>query len=310
MAILPLFGSLPQGIRQALASNNYPVEFDMLTDNFLASPTARRLRFTTNILVDPGNSNYESTQLDLSLDEWQQSARRWLDHLKTNQKEYFLPWKRLYDTHMFGSNALTRPWAELMFYDSKLRECCKPIGENEPFWGYSNLWTMAEAYSESVERKKMEQRTAKMMEEQIGQAVRRDTQQGPSTAKQHYAYKPTTTQTQDQNSTSQSLITYPSQATAGSGPYSFQDKHRLTWCFRCACEEHQPEDCQASTTRSGRRLASKKGDDGHFSLLDGTRFCYSYNNPGGCKSKGKCVKGEHVCGTCGSTSHGARTCTA
>jgi hypothetical protein len=28
MAVLPLFGSLPQGIRQALASNKYPFEFD------------------------------------------------------------------------------------------------------------------------------------------------------------------------------------------------------------------------------------------------------------------------------------------
>jgi hypothetical protein len=46
-----------------------------------------------------------------------------------NQKDYYLPWKQLYDTHMFGSNA----WAELVFYDSKLRESCTPIGENEPF---------------------------------------------------------------------------------------------------------------------------------------------------------------------------------
>jgi hypothetical protein len=64
-----------------------------------------------NIPMDPRNANYESTQLDLSLDEWQQSARRWLDPLKTNQKAYSLPWKRLYETHMFGSNTLTRPWA-------------------------------------------------------------------------------------------------------------------------------------------------------------------------------------------------------
>jgi hypothetical protein len=114
IAILPLFGNLPQGIRQAVTSNNYPVEFDRLTDSFLASPAARRLRFTTNILVDPGNPNYESTQLDLSLDEQQQNAHRWLDNFKTNQKESFLLWKRLYDTHMFGSNTVTRPWAKLV----------------------------------------------------------------------------------------------------------------------------------------------------------------------------------------------------
>lgn len=286
------------------------MEFDRLTDNFLASPAARRLRFTTNILVDPGNSSYESTQLELSLDEWQQSARRWLDHLKTNQKEYHLPWKQLYDTHMFGSNALTRPWAELLFYDAKLRECCKPIGENEPFWGYANLWTMAEAYSASIERKKLEQRTTKMMDDRIGQAVRQYSQQGSSSSKQNSFYKPPVAQTQDQGNTSQNLITYPSQATVGSNTQSFQERRRFIWCFRCACDKHHPEDCQATTTRTGHRLASQKGDDGHFTLLNGLRFCYSYNNPGGCKSKGKCVKGEHVCGTCGSAGHGARTCTA
>lgn len=207
---------------------------------------------------------------------------------------------------MFGSNALTRPWAELVFYDSKLRECCKPIGENPPSWGYANLWTMAEAYSESVERKKMEQRAAKMMDERIGQAVRQYTQQGPSTSKPN-TYKPSASQSQDQGNANQGLITYSSQATAGNSSRSFQDRRRLTWCFRCACDEHQPEECQATETRTGRRLASKKGEDGHFTLFDGTRFCYSYNNPAGCKSRGKCIKGEHVCGTCGSTGHGART---
>jgi hypothetical protein len=205
---------------------------------------------------------------------------------------------------MFGSNALTRPWAELVFYDSKLRKCCKPIGENEPFWGYTNLWTMAEAYSASLERKKLEQHTAKMMDERIGQAVRQYTQQAPSTSKQANYYKPST-QSQDQG-----LITYSFPATAGSASRSFQDRRRVTWCFRCASDEHQPEDCQATETRAGRRLASKKGEDGHFILFDGTRFCYSYNNPSGCKSKGKCVKGEHICGTCGSTRHGARSCAA
>jgi hypothetical protein len=52
-----------------LASNGYPVEIGRLTDTFLASPAARRPRFTTNIVVDPGNSSYESSQLDLTLDE-------------------------------------------------------------------------------------------------------------------------------------------------------------------------------------------------------------------------------------------------
>jgi hypothetical protein len=153
---------------------------------------------------------------------------------------------------------------------------------------------MAEAYSESLERKELEQRTTKMMDERIGQAVRQYTQQGSSTSKQNNYYKPSTGQSQDQGNTNQGLITYSSQATAGSSSRSFQDKRRLTWCFRCACDEHQPEECQATETRAGRRLASKKGGDGHFTLFDGTRFCYSYNNPGGCKSKGKCIKEPHL----------------
>jgi hypothetical protein len=80
---------------------------------------------------------------------------------------------------MLGSNALTRPWAELLFYDSKLRECFKLIGENEP----KSLRTMAEAHSELLERKNLKQCTAKMMDEQIGQAARQYTQQGPSSLK-------------------------------------------------------------------------------------------------------------------------------
>jgi hypothetical protein len=191
---------------------------------------------------------------------------------------------------MFGSNALTRPWAELVFYDSKLRECCKPIGENPPSWGYANSWTMAEAHSEAVERKKMEQHAAKMMDERIGQAVRQYSQQGSSASKLTTYYKPAVTQTQDQGNTSQNLITYPTQATAGNSTQSFQDRRRVIWCFRCTCNEHQTEDCHATTTRSGRRVALKKGDDGHFSLLDGTRFCYSYNKPGGANPEGNASK--------------------
>jgi hypothetical protein len=169
---------------------------------------------------------------------------------------------------------------------------------------------MAEAYSASLERKKLEHRTARMMDERIGQAVRQYTQQVPSTSKQTNYYKLPTGQSQDQGNASQGLITYSSQATAGSSSRSSPDRRRVTWCFRCASNEHQPKDCHTTETRAGRRLASKKGEDGYFTLFDGTRFCYSHNNPGGCKSKGNCVKGEHVCGTCSSTSHGARSCAA
>jgi hypothetical protein len=51
------------------------------------------------------------------------------------------------------------------------------------FLGHANLWTMAEAYLESLERKESEQHTAQMMDEQIGQAVHQYTQQGPSSSK-------------------------------------------------------------------------------------------------------------------------------
>ena len=132
----------------------------------------------------------------------------------------------------------------------------------------------------------MEQRAAKMMDNRIGQAIRQYTQQGPSTSKQANYYKPSIGQSQDQGNASQGLITYSSQATAGSSSRSFQDRRSVTWCFRCASDEHQPEDCQATETCAGRRLASKKGDDGHFTLFDGTPSCYSYDNPGGCNPKG------------------------
>jgi hypothetical protein len=125
---------------------------------------------------------------------------------------------------MFGSNVLTRPWTELVFYDSKLRECCEPIGENEHFWGYTNLRTMVEACSALLERKKLEHRTTRMMDERIGQAVRQYTQQS-----------------QDQGNASQDLITYSSQATAGNSSRSFQDRRHVTWCFAAPPTNTNPQ---------------------------------------------------------------------
>jgi hypothetical protein len=161
-----------------------------------------------NILVDPRNSNRECTQLDLYLDEWQQSVCRWPDHLKTNQKESFLPWKHLF-LRLETSRVLQAHWRE------------------RTLWEYTNLWTMAEAYPESLERKKLEQRTTKMMDEHIGQAVRQYTPQAPSSSKQNNFYKPTVAQAQDKGNTSQNLVAYPSQTMAGNSSYSFQDRCRL-----------------------------------------------------------------------------------
>jgi hypothetical protein len=49
--------------------------------------------------------------------------------------------------------------------------------ERTNLWGYANLWMIAEVYSESLDRKKLEQYTAKTMDERIGQTVRQYTQQ-------------------------------------------------------------------------------------------------------------------------------------
>jgi hypothetical protein len=91
---------------------------------------------------------------------------------------------------------------------------------------------MEEAYSESLERKRLEQRIAEMMDEHIGLTVCQYAQQAPSYSKQNSFYKPAVTQAQDQGNASQNLITHSSQMTAGSSSYFFLDKYHLTRCFR------------------------------------------------------------------------------
>jgi len=84
-------------------------------------------------------------------------------------------------------------------------------------------------------------------------------------------------------------------------------------CYRCGENGHIVKNCTAKTTTAGKRCAEKSNLGGRMSSAlaapNGATFCFGFASSSACKFNNHCSN-YHGCSICGSTKHGAASCTS
>ena len=297
---ISMINSLPPAMRAALQAATHAVEFDKLTDDYVLSDACRRLQYRHGVLVDPQNAAADSRQSFLSETEYHEAARRWLQALKLYHPEVFPTWKNLYNKQWFGSDVPSRPFDERREYDMLLRATARPVGQGKPAWHYQNLWTQAERIVAKRNTDAMNKK-ARALETEIAD-VRR---WANSMANASQATAPAAASSSFRPSDGDS----PAKRIAGGQGFRGTRKERPPFCYVCGSDTHTSFQCDATRKTVGSRGAifiRKEGSDWIIPGVsdDRKRFCYSWNLPGGCRTRG-CNRGQHICSLCGSSAHGA-----
>jgi hypothetical protein len=295
-----MINSLPPAMRAALQSASSPVEFDKLTDDFVISDACRRLQFKYGVLSDPQNPSADSRQSFLSETEYLEACRRWLQALKLYHEDIYPIWKQLYDGVWFGSEIPTRPFDERKEYDILLRATALPVGRGKPAWHYANLWAQTERI---VAKRKTDEAANKTnaLEAQLAEVKR--------IAAAAAVASTTGSSSRPSNNDSSSK-----KATTGQG-FRGSSKEKQAFCFACGSNSHTAAQCDATRKAVGNRgnlFIRKEGSDWIIPGVtqDRKRICYPWNLPAGCRFPRSCGKGQHICSLCGSSSHGAPSCSA
>lgn len=298
-----LINSLPHALREALKELTYPVEFDRLTDAFVVSTGARRLKLKHGVLSDPQNPNADSLQHTLNPVEWGEAGSRWLEAIQSFHSYCYKQWKQVYDANMFGSGAKSRSFEERREYDILLRAIAVPVGNVRPSWKYRNLWTQAErivaARRADEERRKDEATSAELAELKRLVSVRSN---------------------QSQSRSFQGSPSQPRQFQAGQADEPRNETNtsgKKIFCYVCGSSLHTSFRCSAIKKVVGSKgdvFVRREGRDwvrpGLFRNEKEKRFCYPFNLHGGCRYNGVCDRGVHLCSLCGDFGHSATTCSA
>jgi hypothetical protein len=302
-----MINSLPPAMRAALQSATHAVEFDKLTDDFVISDACRRLQFRHGVLVDPQHPAADSRESFLSETQYHEACCRWLQALQLYHPDDFPIWKRLYNKEWFGSDVPSRPFDQRKEYDILLRATARPVGEGVPAWHYPNLWDRAELI---VAKRKSDAMNKKAiaLESEIAD-VRRLAQNLASSSKN--ASSSTTTAAVPLPNF---LEGEPSSKKGGGGQgFRGKGKEKSTFCYVCGSNLHSSFQCTATSKAVGTRgdiFIRRDGADWFIGAGDDRRrFCYAWNLPGGCRIR-ECNRGQHVCSLCGSSGHGAPSCSA
>jgi hypothetical protein len=297
-----MINSLPPAMRAALQAAASAVEFDKLTDDYVLSDACRRLVYRYSVLSDPQNPTADSRQSFLSEPEYHQSCRRWLQALKLYHADVYPTWKRLYDKNWFGSQIPSRSFEERKEYDILLRSTALPVGTGKPAWHYGNLWEQA---GRIVEKRKADavNKRANALEAELADMKHWTASQAATSAALATAAASSSRSNENDSS--------PKKASSSQG-FRGKNKERPSFCYVCGSNYHTSYQCDAS-----KKVVGSKGDvfirkEGSDWIIPGVgddrkRFCYAWNLPGGCKTRG-CNRGQHVCSLCDSSAHGAPTC--
>ena len=184
-----------------------------------------------------------------------------------------------------------------------LRATARPVGQGKPAWHYQNLWTQAERVVAKRNTDAMNKK-ARALETEIAD-VRR---WANSMANASQAAAPAAASSSFRSSDGDS----PAKRIAGGQGFRGTRKEKTPFCYVCGSDTHTSFQCDATRKTVGSRGAifiRKEGSDWIIPGVndDRKRFCYSWNLPGGCRTRG-CNRGQHVCSLCGSSAHGAPSC--
>jgi hypothetical protein len=293
-------------MRMALSAATSAVDFDKLTDDYVLSDACRRLQYRYGVLTDPQHPAAGPRESFLSETEYLEACRRWLQALELFHPDDFPIWKHLYNKHWFGSDVPLRSFEERKEYDILLRSTARPVGAGKPAWHYPNLWERAESI---VAKRKADSMNSKThaLETELADVKRLAT----SLAAAAKASAAATTS----SSAAHSGDGDPSKRTSSSQGFRGNRREKASFCYVCGSNYHTSYDCTET-----KKVVGSKGNvfvrrEGSDWIIPGTsedkkRFCYPWNLPGGCKTRRSCTRGQHVCSLCGSSAHGAPSCSA
>ena len=92
---------------------------------------------------------------------------------------------------------------------------------------------------------------------------------------------------------------------------SASDNTKTGRCIFCGdrTKSHYSHNCTASYNTSGAPCHLHRVEPASTrQSKTGNRYCYSWNGLSGCNKGSSCLKGEHLCSLCGSSSHIAQQC--
>lgn len=300
-----MINSLPPAMRAALQAATHAVEFDKLTNDFVLSDACRRLQYRHGTLVDPQFPAADSRQSFLSETEYHEGCRRWLQALKLYHPKIFPLWKHLYNRYWFGSEVPLRSFEVRKEYDILLRASALPVGEGKPAWHYQNLWDHAENVV-AKRRADAISKKASALESEIADVRRMAHNMASSSSAANPPVASTSFRPNEGDSSSK-------KPAAGQG-FRGKAKEKNPFCYACGSSFHTSFLCEATKKVVGDRgdlFIRREGPD--WVIIgandDRKRFCYSWNLPGGCRSR-TCNRGRHVCSLCGSNAHGAPSCSS
>jgi hypothetical protein len=302
-----MIGALPIPLRTALTAAMAAVEFDKLTDAFVLSDACRRLQCRFGVLVDPQNPAAGPRESYLSETEYLQACRRWLQAIELYHPKFFPVWKSLYDEHWFGSNIPSRSFEERKEYDILLRSAARPVGQGKPAWHYANLWERAENIVAKRKTDAMNSKTS-ALEAELADVKRLAA--SLATSSKAAAATATSYSSAPRSGDAESSTKKPSTSQGFRG----NKKERASFCYACGSNYHHAADCNASKKvvgSKGNLFVRREGSNWVIAGVgdDQKQFCFAWNLPGGCKNR-SCNRGQHLCSLCGSTAHGAPSCSA